>query len=192
MTAISIPVSRYYSIALLLLFLSTSYHVSPSPHTRYIAVYTCSGAFIASLGHPTPEVSLFTECRVDTSLRLSAGFQSDRAPSSQKRTLTSSSELVAFGQNHVTRGVSRLTEAVIEKGEGTYVTLLGGRKVLDFTCGIGVTNLGMQFISFWSESVSHFLRVSGHCHSKVSKAAADQCMVLVHGQVILICKFDGT
>ncbi|KAG8932496.1 hypothetical protein FRC02_001019 [Tulasnella sp. 418] len=35
--------------------------------------------------------------------------------------------------------------------------------MLDFTCGIAVTNLG-------------------HCHPKVSEAAAKQCMNLVHGQ----------
>ncbi|KAJ7289245.1 acetylornithine aminotransferase [Mycena rebaudengoi] len=37
------------------------------------------------------------------------------------------------------------------------------RKMLDFTCGIGVTNLG-------------------HCHPKVSKAAADQWIEIVHVQ----------
>ena len=30
----------------------------------------------------------------------------------------------------------------MQKGEGSYVTLGDGRKMLDFTCGIGVTNLG--------------------------------------------------
>lgn len=30
----------------------------------------------------------------------------------------------------------------MEKGEGSYVTYEDGRKMLDFTCGIGVTNLG--------------------------------------------------
>jgi len=49
------------------------------------------------------------------------------------------------------------------KGEGSWVTMHSGRKLLDFTCGIGVTNLG-------------------HCHPKVSRAAADQCLNLVHGQ----------
>jgi 4-aminobutyrate aminotransferase len=49
------------------------------------------------------------------------------------------------------------------KGEGSYVVYDDGRKMLDFTCGIGVTGLG-------------------HAHPKVSKAAADQCMQLVHSQ----------
>ncbi|KAH7916583.1 acetylornithine aminotransferase [Hygrophoropsis aurantiaca] len=49
------------------------------------------------------------------------------------------------------------------KGEGSYVSFEDGRRMLDFSCGIGVTNLG-------------------HCHPKVSKAAADQCMNIVHAQ----------
>ncbi|KAF8955711.1 acetylornithine aminotransferase [Flammula alnicola] len=49
------------------------------------------------------------------------------------------------------------------KGEGSYVVYDDGRRMLDFTCGIAVTNLG-------------------HTHPKVSKAAADQCMQLVHSQ----------
>ncbi|EPQ57225.1 hypothetical protein GLOTRDRAFT_37980 [Gloeophyllum trabeum ATCC 11539] len=73
------------------------------------------------------------------------------------------STLTQFGQKHVTKGLGRLTEAVVTKGEGSYVQLDDGRRMLDFTTGIGVTSLG-------------------HCHPKVSKAAADQCMNLVHGQ----------
>jgi len=68
-----------------------------------------------------------------------------------------------FGAQHTAKGVSRLVNAVIVQGEGSYVTLDDGRKMLDFTTGIGVTGLG-------------------HCHPVVSKAAADQCMNLVHGQ----------
>jgi len=77
---------------------------------------------------------------------------------------SSAESLLNIGANHVTKGVGRLTEAIMTKGEGSYLTLHDGRRMLDFTCGIGVTNLG-------------------HCHPKVSKAAADQCMNLVHGQI---------
>ena len=42
--------------------------------------------------------------------------------------------------------------------------MMGGRKYLDFTCGIGVANLG-------------------HCHPAVTKAAQAQVGNLVHGQV---------
>ncbi|EIW83075.1 acetylornithine aminotransferase [Coniophora puteana RWD-64-598 SS2] len=76
---------------------------------------------------------------------------------------TSSDQLPAFGQRHVTKGVGRLTDRVMTKGEGSYVQFEDGHRMLDFSCGIGVTNLG-------------------HCHPKVSQAAADQCMNLVHSQ----------
>ncbi|KAI0744250.1 pyridoxal phosphate-dependent transferase [Daedaleopsis nitida] len=75
----------------------------------------------------------------------------------------SHASLVEFGQQHVTKGLGRIVDAVMIKGEGSYVTLGDGRTMLDFTCGIGVTNLG-------------------HCHPKISKAAADQCMNIVHAQ----------
>ena len=49
---------------------------------------------------------------------------------------------VQFGKKHVTAGLGRVVDAVLTKAEGSYVTLGDGRKMLDFTCGIGVTNLG--------------------------------------------------
>jgi 4-aminobutyrate aminotransferase len=73
-------------------------------------------------------------------------------------------KLVSFGTKHVAKGIGRLTPEVLESGTGSYVTMVGGRKYLDFTCGIGVTNLG-------------------HCHPAVTKAAQDQVGKLVHGQV---------
>ncbi|KAI0067160.1 acetylornithine aminotransferase [Artomyces pyxidatus] len=79
------------------------------------------------------------------------------------RGVATATELTRFGQRYVNKGLSRLVEDVFDKGEGSWLTMKSGRRVLDFTCGIGVTNLG-------------------HCHPKVSKAAADQCMALVHGQ----------
>jgi 4-aminobutyrate aminotransferase len=53
---------------------------------------------------------------------------------------------------------------VIESGSGSYVSMMGGCKYLDFTCGIGVANLG-------------------HCHPGVTKAAQEQAGKLVHGQI---------
>ena len=55
---------------------------------------------------------------------------------------TPSASLVDFGKQHVTNGLGRLTEDVFEKGTGSWVTMKSGRRILDFTCGIGVTNLG--------------------------------------------------
>jgi len=74
------------------------------------------------------------------------------------------SKLSEFGVKHVAKGIGRLSTEVIESGSGSYVTMVGGRKYLDFTCGIGVTNLG-------------------HCHPAVTKAAQEQVGKLVHGQV---------
>ncbi|KAM0710079.1 hypothetical protein Q7P35_002441 [Cladosporium inversicolor] len=73
-------------------------------------------------------------------------------------------KLVQFGTKHVAKGIGRLTPEVIESGSGSYVNMVGGRKYLDFTTGIGVTNLG-------------------HCHPAVTKAAQEQVGKLVHGQV---------
>jgi len=76
----------------------------------------------------------------------------------------SASALAQFGTKHVARGIGRLASDVIESGSGSYVTMVGGRKYLDFTCGIGVANLG-------------------HCHPAVTKAAQLQTGKLVHGQI---------
>ncbi len=54
----------------------------------------------------------------------------------------SSDSLVQFGQIHVMKGLTRLVDVVIESGEGSHVNLSNGRRVLDFTSGIGVTSLG--------------------------------------------------
>ena len=74
------------------------------------------------------------------------------------------SALSQLGLKHVAKGVGRLSNEVIESGSGSYVTMVGGRKMLDFTTGIGVANLG-------------------HCHPSVTKAAQAQVGKLVHGQI---------
>lgn len=55
---------------------------------------------------------------------------------------SSAETLLKVGQKHVTKGLGRLSEAIITSGEGSYINLHDGRKMLDFTCGIGVTSLG--------------------------------------------------
>ena len=47
-----------------------------------------------------------------------------------------------FGKQHVTHGLGRLKEEVMVKGEGVWLYNAEGKKYLDFTAGIGVTNLG--------------------------------------------------
>lgn len=51
-------------------------------------------------------------------------------------------QLVEFGEHHVTRGLSRMTKGLMNKGEGSWMHFADGRKMLDFTTGIGVTVLG--------------------------------------------------
>lgn len=91
-----------------------------------------------------------------TAMAPSASFTTS-APAAQ------TSELAAFGEQHVARGVSRLTTNVLKKGSGAWVWNDQGRKLLDLTCGIGVTNLG-------------------HCHPRVSEAAKAQVDQIVHAQ----------
>lgn len=47
-----------------------------------------------------------------------------------------------FGRDHVSHGLARLRDHVIVKGEGLNLYTADGKKLLDFTAGIGVTNLG--------------------------------------------------
>jgi 4-aminobutyrate aminotransferase len=51
-------------------------------------------------------------------------------------------ELTNFGLLHVTKGICRVTDGIMAKGEGSYIQYEDGRRFLDFTSGIGVTNLG--------------------------------------------------
>jgi len=73
-------------------------------------------------------------------------------------------DTAAFGEQHIAKGIGRLTKHVFEEGKGTFITTDKGVKLLDLTSGIGVLNLG-------------------HCHPKVSAAAAEQCMKITHTQI---------
>lgn len=65
---------------------------------------------------------------------------------------------------HLARGVGRMSEIVMQRGKGAWVWTVEGQKLLDFTSGIAVTNLG-------------------HCHPQVVEAAQKQVATLTHGQV---------
>ena len=81
-------------------------------------------------------------------------------------TTTVSTYLQDIGAKHVTKGLGRITgDAVMIRAQGSWVEFEDGRRLLDFVAGFGVTNLG-------------------HCHPKVSQAAAGQCLNLIHGQVL--------
>jgi 4-aminobutyrate aminotransferase len=77
---------------------------------------------------------------------------------------SSDMDTAAFGEQHIAKGIGRLTKHVFEDGKGTFITTDKGVKLLDLTAGIGVVNLG-------------------HCHPKVSAAAAAQCSKITHAQV---------
>ncbi|ORZ03869.1 pyridoxal phosphate-dependent transferase [Syncephalastrum racemosum] len=80
--------------------------------------------------------------------------------------MSASQKLVQFGKQHIARGIGRSTELVIERGQGSYIYTVEGKKYLDLTTGIGVTN-------------------TGHCHPTVVKAVQEQAATLTHGQVNL-------
>src|SRR3990172_4898492 len=62
---------------------------------------------------------------------------------------------------------SRYSDIVVERGQGSYLYAQNGRKYLDFTTGIGVTN-------------------TGHCHPKVVEAIQQQAAKLIHGQANIV------
>lgn len=61
----------------------------------------------------------------------------------------------------------RIFQIEAEKAEGSYLWATDGKKYIDFTCGIGVTN-------------------TGHCHPKVVKAIQDQATKIIHGQANIV------
>jgi len=62
---------------------------------------------------------------------------------------------------------ARLFSIEAERGEGAYIYAVDGRKYLDFTCGIAVTN-------------------TGHCHPKVVEAIQRQAGLFIHAQANII------
>ncbi len=74
-----------------------------------------------------------------------------------------------LGLDHISTVWSRAftPSIVVERGEGPYLFDVDGRRYLDFTCGIGVTN-------------------TGHAHPKVVKAIQEQAARLIHGQANIV------
>lgn len=71
---------------------------------------------------------------------------------------------MAHDLSHIAPVWSRVTDLVVERGEGSYVYTTAGQRYLDFTSGIGVTN-------------------TGHAHPTVVKAVQDQAAKILHAQV---------
>src|SRR5512135_1014455 len=62
---------------------------------------------------------------------------------------------------------TRIFPIEAERGEGCYIYATNGKKYLDFTCGIGVTN-------------------TGHCHPKVVEAIRNQAGLFLHAQANIV------
>jgi 4-aminobutyrate aminotransferase-like enzyme len=96
-----------------------------------------------------------------------------------------------FAGQHILKGLSRIVDALanplrvhwahhgqsaslpvwarafdihVERGEGIYLYDKDGRRYMDFTCGIGVTN-------------------TGHAHPRIVRAIQEQAARLLHGQI---------
>src|SRR5512145_1199029 len=69
--------------------------------------------------------------------------------------------------SHLSPALSRIFNFVAERAEGSYIYTTDGRKLLDFTCGIGVTN-------------------TGHCHPKVVEAIREQAGLFLHAQANIV------
>lgn len=68
------------------------------------------------------------------------------------------------GNNRIFQGVKHLLpNYVVKSGSGSYINTVCGRKLLDFACGIGVTNLG-------------------HCHPVITKNVQTAVGEIVHAQ----------
>ena len=67
------------------------------------------------------------------------------------------------GLSHLAPVWNRAWPLVVERGEGPYLIDTAGRRYLDFTSGIGVTN-------------------TGHAHPRVAAAIAEQAAKLIHAQ----------
>src|SRR5512138_3546850 len=68
---------------------------------------------------------------------------------------------------HMSPALSRIFNFVAERAEGSYIYTVDGRRLLDFTCGIGVTN-------------------TGHCHPKVVAAIREQAGLFLHAQANIV------
>ena len=69
--------------------------------------------------------------------------------------------------SHLSPVWSRIFPIEAERAEGCYIYATDGRKYLDFTCGIGVTN-------------------TGHCHPKVVDAIREQAGLFLHAQANIV------
>lgn len=77
------------------------------------------------------------------------------------------SQLYQDNFSHMTPAWSRIFNFVANRAEGSYIYTDNGKKLLDFTSGIGVTN-------------------TGHCHPKVVEAIREQAGLFLHAQANIV------
>src|ERR1700690_3469180 len=77
------------------------------------------------------------------------------------------SQLYEENFSHMSPVWGRIFDFVAGRAEGSYIYTTDGRKLLDFTCGIGVTN-------------------TGHCHPKVVEAIREQAGLFLHAQANIV------
>lgn len=68
---------------------------------------------------------------------------------------------------HLSPVWARYSNVLVDYAQGVYIYATDGKRYLDFTCGIGVTN-------------------TGHCHPKVVAAAQEQVGKMIHGQANIV------
>ena len=77
------------------------------------------------------------------------------------------SDLYSENFPHMSPVWGRIFDFVADRAEGSYIFTADGRQLLDFTCGIGVTN-------------------TGHCHPKVVEAIRQQAGSFIHAQANIV------
>ncbi|MCJ7531543.1 MAG: aminotransferase class III-fold pyridoxal phosphate-dependent enzyme, partial [Anaerolineales bacterium] len=70
-------------------------------------------------------------------------------------------------KENITPILTHYTTVEVDHAQGVYIYATDGRRYIDFTTGIGVTN-------------------TGHCHPKVVEAIQNQAARLIHGQVNIV------
>ena len=70
-------------------------------------------------------------------------------------------------KENITPILTHYTTVEVDHAQGVYIYATDGRRYIDFTTGIGVTN-------------------TGHCHPKVVEAIQNQAAKLIHGQVNIV------
>ncbi|KXS15360.1 acetylornithine aminotransferase [Gonapodya prolifera JEL478] len=76
-------------------------------------------------------------------------------------------EMAAIAQRHLTKGLARMSDHVVEKAQGVWIHTVDGKTLLDFTSGIGATS-------------------TGHCHPSIVSAVTAQSNSIAHAQMGIV------